>query len=687
MTDVSFSPDGSQMLVMSDDGAATLLGSRFLGGDETRRLDSGLANRQGEALLERFSRNRRLFLTTLSNEKTALVDLEDLSERDFPPLAEGYRTYQARLDSTGSQWAVGYARRADDGPDVVLLWRGKDGPPRRIEMPPGTGVMRFAPDDQRLLTVHFDGNIRIWRCSDGTLARTISIPEGVDPRSVVLFPDGATALFVDRVRHGFWLLDLRDGTVTRTEIPPANLMCRAFDSTCDRFAVFTAAGRAGVWSTRTGQALTPLTRHGGSLNWGDWSPDDQRILMVGASPEVNVFDASTGELALPPFRLGNEPLMSAMWSLDGRFIVARSDQNSVRVWDAASGEPVTPILRHEGFVLMAQLAANNRLFTISLPNLMEAWDLKECSLPSELLTDYANLLSGRYLNAAGAMLDLQPDKLRSLQVRLNSSRPDLFTTKPEGTREWHRRLVTNPSTRAAIDSGLYHLGCLEELEPGDPWVRAQLARFRSCQIPPRDPDAPATLLDLSHFYTHSLDGAVREEFLGLPRGVQVLDGTPFDIRGVLRLESLTATTHKWAYYDFDLSPLPAARHIPVGFRCSKLHFLQAKEGAKVADHGEIARWIIHYADGTTYDWPVIYGEQLRDWWEGNNQDEPAEASQAVIAWKGHSPCVVQGGGTNIRLFKSTWTNPRPEIEISSLDFVLSMATPSVHPLVVAITAE
>jgi hypothetical protein len=43
------------------------------------------------------------------------------------------------------------------------------------------------------------------------------------------------------------------------------------------------------------------------------------------------------------------------------------------------------------------------------------------------------------------------------------------------------------------------------------------------------------------------------------------------------------------------------------------------------------------------------------------------------------------GAESVRLFKATWTNPLPDVEITSLDFILGKS--SVRPFVVAITAE
>jgi hypothetical protein len=77
---------------------------------------------------------------------------------------------------------------------------------------------------------------------------------------------------------------------------------------------------------------------------------------------------------------------------------------------------------------------------------------------------------------------------------------------------------------------------------------------------------------------------------------------------------------------------------------------------------------------------LIYGEHVRDWWF--NDGQPKEATQAIIAWEGHTPSVA---GKDIRLFKATWTNPQRDVEITHLDFVLGKEL--VRPFVVAITVE
>ena len=160
-----------------------------------------------------------------------------------------------------------------------------------------------------------------------------------------------------------------------------------------------------------------------------------RILIAGASPDIQVVDAQTGADVLPALRLGAASTLTANWSLDDRLIVARNDDNLVRVWDAETGEPVTPLLRHGSYVIVANLIANNRLVTLSRPNLLRAWDLTETPLAPDVLADYARLISGRRLSSSGVMVTYQ-----DLPKRLSRALHERQRTK--------RSLVETPERRA-----------------------------------------------------------------------------------------------------------------------------------------------------------------------------------------------------------------------------------------------
>ncbi len=426
LTDVNFSPDGSQLLASSDNGTATLLSSGHLLEDASYRFDTAMEKRPPTVMLEwnRFSPDRRYFLHILTDRTVRLVDFEKMTDQRIPAdQFKGLNAIQSTFDTSGRRGAIYYS-----GGDthLVEIWKEDGHITNRFVLPLSADLsdkLLFTPDGSRLITPGRDGQIRFWRTSDGTLERSLALPEELTGGT--LFPDGRTAFAVHREEF-FALFDVITGSITKTPMPPFGITAFRFNSLGDRFASAGLVNWSRVWSTRTGEPLTPPLDHGGEVRWVDWRPDNQRLLTAGLTPEVRVWDATTGEQLLAPLRLGSKPLETAQWSLDGRFIVARSDENSVRVWDAATGEPVTPILQHSDYVRLAHLVANNRLVTLSLPNLMRAWDLKECRLPVDVVSDYAKLASGRRRNAAGVMLPLCPEEQAELCRSLRLRAPQLF---------------------------------------------------------------------------------------------------------------------------------------------------------------------------------------------------------------------------------------------------------------------
>jgi dipeptidyl aminopeptidase/acylaminoacyl peptidase len=283
------------------------------------------------------------------------------------------------------------------------------------------GIMQFTSDGQRLVVLHADHRIRIWQTKNGSLEQTV--PTG-EFSSASLFPNGRTAFLTREDR--FWLFDIGTAKAIPTEIPAATINAHLFDLTGERFVTIAEEKWARVWNSHNAEPLTPPISHNGALQWVDWSPDGKRIVMAGATPEIQLWDAENGELGVAPMRLGSGAIQIASWSPDGRFIVARSDDKAARVWDAATGEAITPILQHSNDVLVAQMLANGRLVTVSAPNLLRAWDLKECSLSLSILTDLSHLLAGRTINSHGVIRSLRPKELAELSRSLREQAPQLF---------------------------------------------------------------------------------------------------------------------------------------------------------------------------------------------------------------------------------------------------------------------
>jgi hypothetical protein len=121
--------------------------------------------------------------------------------------------------------------------------------------------------------------------------------------------------------------------------------------------------------------------------------------------------------------------------------------------------------------------------------------------------------------------------------------------------------------------------------------------------------------------------------------------------------------------------------IVVGRRCKRLHFLHSAINAfAVVDGTEIGKYVVHYAGGQQREIPIVIGKELADWW--NQHDEVSKPF--VIAWSGTNAASRPQGRT-IRLFKSVWENPLPELEVMSIDLVSTKEVGA--PFLVAVTAE
>ena len=206
-----------------------------------------------------------------------------------------------------------------------------------------------------------------------------------------------------------------------------------------------------------------------------------------------------------------------------------------------------------------------------------------------------------------------------------------------------------------------------------------MARIDSfCPIAPRSAQAGPDLVDLSKHYTSSLDDNwfchAGHDLRDLPKGIQVLGGTAFDIRGLVQLAASKSIDVTGVVFP------EAVRGIAVGRKGRRLAFLQAcfwhaQEGAKLGEY------VIHYEDGRTKSAPIIYGQNIRDWWV-RPEGEPLTEAEAV--WRGSNPATDSMGLTT-QLIKYTWENPLPEVKISTIDFVSDLI--EAGPFLVALTVE
>ena len=197
-------------------------------------------------------------------------------------------------------------------------------------------------------------------------------------------------------------------------------------------------------------------------------------------------------------------------------------------------------------------------------------------------------------------------------------------------------------------------------------------------ISARDPATPESCIDLSAYYTASLGENWHgrhwkgQNLAVLPQGARDLQGVIFDLRGIVQLKGLSLELNAPGYPEQILG-------IQIGKQAQQLHFLHALGWGEFSHQdSHIADYVVHYTDGTEERIRLINGVNIQEWVVSG--DTKLTSEQVSLAWSG-----TNARNNRVGLFKKSWTNPHPELEIESIDF-LSTGT-NAAPFLVALTAK
>ncbi len=250
---------------------------------------------------------------------------------------------------------------------------------------------------------------------------------------------------------------------------------------------------------------------------------------------------------------------------------------------------------------------------------------------------------------------------------------------PEVVLAAYRRAIEGPQSGAKLNAPLLRTAWLNcawfEADTGNREA-ARAARFQaySLNLPPRAPDTPARLIDLTDFYTACPEADWRasrfpgHDLFALPRGRQVFEGIEYDVRGLVQLSSVLLRSKGLQFPE-------ASRDIPVQQRCQRIHFLHAADNT-AAPGATVASYAVHWTDGREEQMPIRYSKEAWPW----DWDPGSGNPHAAVAWHGTSPA-----GQPVWLYRTTWTNSHPEVPVASVDLTSTMTRCGMF--IVAITAE
>jgi WD40 repeat protein/serine/threonine protein kinase len=716
------SPDGAHAVLTSRRRTAQVWDIR-----EGRQLPLTLKDK-GTLYSTALSPDGRLLATGKSSSDGSTARLWDAAtgEPVTPPLPHAGSVQSVAFSPDGARVLTA----SDD--KTAVVWDAKTGAKILGPLAHENGVKaaRFSPDGRRIATACWDKTVRIW---DGATGAAIGAPIPLPHTGIqrLVWSADGTRLAVAIDYSSSLLCDAQSGAVLATPVRETACFDASFSADSRLLAFATDNAGVLVLDAATGQeALAPLP-HPNRVRAVRFRPDGAALLSAGVDGTARVWDTKTGAPLVAPLRQPQQ-MNAAEWSPDGTRI-ATAANNVVRLWDARTGQPLTETMTHGAEVKALHFTPDGRRLAAMHGDRVAIWDVPPPPGPAPAwLPALAEAVAGRRIDEHGELAhtgtsDFWPIRDRLLaragsgdyyerwaawfladrarrtatpwtETKLSEAVQARVTMGSDGDRELGLRYDT-PARLEAMT--LFGRSLRERENPGPTdrsngeyllalaplqTLRNELARLRAAGhpaytrdagwrgFPARSGEATAREIDLTAHFNMTLDSSISgsgdKGFLSpIAKGLTTLDGVRWDVRGVVALASKTVVTAR---------PYPTKTGpITIGQRAARLHFLHACTWGPPADGTRVGTYVLRYADGETRELPIVYGEDLRDW--SFNADRSATAKHAREAWRG------DGQSSSVRLFHRAYEDPRPEVEISSLDFV--SAESDAGPFVVALTVE
>lgn len=609
---------------------------------------------------------------------------------------------------SSGNWGVDQLVTSPDGKNVLAadhggtfgLYAFENGAPvtpLRTNSPGHRVHAAFLPDGRHIVTGDYDGVLRVVRLADGTVLRSLTNHLHLPFADVLI------------TRDGRWLVTLaNDRTAQRRDpmtlepqadpMPVGGPPYMGQISPDQRLLLTTCSseGQPRVWELATGRLLTTLDYPTGPQS-GGFSPDGRWIVVCGFQGGIRLWDAATGQLV---HDLSSDGIMHVFaFSPDSRWLATSGDQGA-RVWDLSTGQAVTPILGNSidlGFSNALDWSPDSQsLAGVGGRGRARIWDLRAAPWSDADWETVVVALTGNRLDDEGRLVTVSTEAFTKARHDARRRFPEEFTPTAEQSadflwldgqfgsdpgiaRELRRYLdlaeASDPPDSPELGrSEIRHRRAILRLRTGDLTGASEdkpaLGDLR------RDPACTAHQINLEGFINRGLGiwgfGEPGVHLGDLAPGIKAWGGVRFDVRGIMATDGDNSSRGQ--------SP-ERIQGIPVGVQGAALHLIQGANFEN-SDGEPIGDLVLHYVDGEERRLPVVYGRDTRNWW--TVAGESTETPNARVVWTGECP-GARAERQSLRLFMTSFPNPRPDVEVRSLDLVSAMNRAGFF--VVAITLE
>jgi WD40 repeat protein len=267
-----------------------------------------------------------------------------------------------------------------DGNGQIRLWRSTDGQPISTLQEGYTSwiwSVAFSPDGQTLASGSVDQTIQLWAVQTNRHLATLRGHQNW-VRSVAWSPDGE------------WLASGSTDRTVRIWNCQTGECIQILDEQED--AVWTVAWHPNgrllatgnhnatlkIWNVQTGACLAVL-RHRDWVRSVAWSPDGKFLASGADDHTVRIWDGETGQ-CLKELTGHTNAIWSVKWNSQGQTLVSVSHDQTVRVWDAVTGHCLKRLLGHTNWVWdVAWSLDGNCIVTVAHDRTIKLWDTQTWS--------------------------------------------------------------------------------------------------------------------------------------------------------------------------------------------------------------------------------------------------------------------------------------------------------------------
>ena len=242
----------------------------------------------------------------------------------------------------------------------------------------------FSPDGSTLISGSNSGTAKLWSVATGqVIGETMQHSEPVE--CAEFSTDGSLVV------TGCWdrtvrIWDPESGREIGSPLQhPAAIMKIAFHPTQHIFAASCQDGTVQLWNADTGQPAADPMRHGKSVEVVRFSKDGTKLLTASDDRTARVWDVQThspiGEPAVHSILI-----RAAAFSHDQKMYATGSDDHTARIWDAATGRSLGIPMLHQGVVRSVEFSPDDtRLLTSSYDGTARVWRIPKAMHSDKLL--------------------------------------------------------------------------------------------------------------------------------------------------------------------------------------------------------------------------------------------------------------------------------------------------------------